>query len=221
MKSSPSELRSATIIPARGGSKGIPRKNLVKVAGKPLISYAISASQHSSVDETWVSSEDPEILNVAQDLGARTLRRPAELATDHSSSEDVLIHFAENVAFDRLIFLQATCPFTTSGDIDTSLEMLAEYDSVLSVTRLTQFVWTGEQPNYDLLARKRRQDCELVYLETGALFATTRENLIRNRNRLGGRIGYCVVPKLRSFDIDSYDDLELVRKIMECGLKTL
>ncbi len=94
-----------SIIPARGGSKRIPKKNLIKINGKPLIYYMIKASLESKVDETWVSSEDDEILRVAKKYGAKIIKRPEELATDTSSSESVLLHFADNCSFDILVFL--------------------------------------------------------------------------------------------------------------------
>ena len=203
------------LIPARGGSKGIPGKNLVEVSGKPLIYYTIKAALESKVDETWVSSEDDEILKVAHQCGAKTLRRPMELATDTATSEEVLLHFADNVYFDILVFLQATSPMCIAEDIDRAIEMMKEYDSVLTMTELTQFVWFGGKPSYDLSRRKRRQDCEKTYLETGALFVTTRENLMKSKNRLSGKIGFCIVPKYRSFDVDTYEDLEIIRRLMK------
>lgn len=206
--------KAVSIILARGGSKGIPRKNLVDINGRPLIAYAIQASLESTVDEVWVSSDDDEILAVSAGLGAKTIRRPAELATDTSSSEGALLHFAEHVDFERMVFIQATSPMIVAEDIDRALALLGEYDSVLSVTEFTQFVWIDGQPNYDINNRKRRQDSSPAYLETGSFFATTKAALLQSRNRLSGRIGYCEVPKLRAFDVDSYDDLELVRRLM-------
>jgi N-acylneuraminate cytidylyltransferase len=206
--------KAVSIIPARGGSKGIPRKNLVDVNGKPLIAYTIEASVASNVQETWVSSEDDEILATAERYGAKALRRPGEFATDTASSESVLLHFAEHVDFDVLVFLQATSPLVIADDINRSVDLLNEYDSVLSVTEFTQFVWINGAPNYDINNRKRRQDSEPAYLETGSLFATTRTALLESKNRLSGRIGYCVVPKIRAFDVDSYDDLQLVRYLI-------
>lgn len=204
-----------SIIPARGGSKGIPRKNLVDLAGKPLIYYTIKASLESNVDETWVSSEDSEILAVSQQFGARVLKRPAQLATDTASSESVLLHFAEHIDFDILVFLQATSPLTVPEDINRSIEMLRDYDSVITVSRLTQFVWTNGEPNYNIYDRRRRQDADTTYVETGALFAATRKMLIETKTRISGRIGFCRVPRIRSFDIDSYEDLELLRMLMQ------
>ena len=136
------------------------------------------------------------------------------MARDTSSSEEALLHFAENVPFERMVFLQATSPLVRTEDIDRALELLSEYDSVLSVTEFTQFVWIDGKPNYDLNRRPRRQDSAPAYLETGSLFATSREALLASRNRLSGRIGYCVVPKIRAFDVDSPEDLEVVRSLM-------
>ncbi|NQU05218.1 MAG: acylneuraminate cytidylyltransferase family protein [Calditrichaeota bacterium] len=209
-----SNQKTVTIIPARGGSKGIHRKNLVDINGKPMLYYTITASLLSLVDETWVSSEDQEILAVAKDIGALTLERPSSLASDTASSESVLFHFTEHVAFDKLIFLQATSPLTEAEDINRAIEMLEEYDSVLSVATLTQFVWINGHPNYDIQNRKRRQETEETYLETGGLFATTRENLLKYKNRIGGRIGFLKVPRLRSFDVDTYDDLDVIRRLI-------
>jgi CMP-N-acetylneuraminic acid synthetase len=85
---------------------------------------------------------------------------------------------------------------------------------VLSVSHFSQFVWIDGKPNYDLQHRRRRQDSSPAFLETGSLFATSRDALLASRNRLSGRIGYCVVPKLRSFDVDTEEDLEVVRELL-------
>jgi CMP-N,N'-diacetyllegionaminic acid synthase len=207
-------LKVVTIIPARGGSKGIPRKNIIDINGKPLISYVIRASLGSNVDETWVSSEDDEILLVSSEYGARTLRRPDELSNDRASSESVLLHFAKQVQFDILVFLQATSPMTTSNDINKGIVMMSEFDSIITVTELSQFVWYDNKPSYDIDNRQRRQDCEQSFIETGAMFITTRERLLGTKNRISGDVGLLVVPKIRSFDIDTFDDLKVVRKLM-------
>ena len=204
-----------SIIPARGGSKGIPRKNLIDIAGKPLISYSIKASLNSVVNETWVSSEDNEIIDVAKRYGIKTLLRPKKLATDLASSESVLTHFIQQVDCTIIVFIQPTSPLITSEDINKGLDLLNNYDSVISVTELTQFIWEDGKPNYDIHNRKRRQDLAKTFLETGAFFITTKDRYYNSKNRISGNVGFCEVPKIRSFDIDSYDDLELVRKILE------
>jgi CMP-N,N'-diacetyllegionaminic acid synthase len=207
-------MKVVTIIPARGGSKGIPRKNLITLRGKPLISYAISASIASNVHETWVSSEDNEILSVASAAGAKTIRRPDELATDTASSEGVLLHFAAQVDFDILVFLQATSPLIIPEDINRGLLLMQKYDSIVSVTENNQFTWTGGIPNYDPYNRKRRQELEQSYLETGSMFITKKSALISSENRISGQVGLLEVPRNRSFDIDTYDDLEIIKALI-------
>ena len=89
--------KSVTLIPARGGSKGIPKKNIIDINGKPLLAYSIEASLDSNVDETWVSTDDDEIAKTAKEYGARVLRRPDDIARDDSTSESVLLHFTETI----------------------------------------------------------------------------------------------------------------------------
>ena len=117
--------KSLTLIPARGGSKGIPKKNIVDINGKPLIAYAIEASIKSKSNETWVSTENDEISEIAKKYGAKVLNRPENIATDDTSSESVLLHFIEEVDdFDILIFLQATCPLVERTDINKALTLM-------------------------------------------------------------------------------------------------
>jgi len=210
-------MRVVSLIPARGGSKGIPRKNLLEVGGLPLVVRAIETSLASRAAETWVSTEDKEIGAVAVAAGAMVLDRPTELAGDSVSTEDVLLHFAECIEFDAVVLIQCTCPFSLPEDIDAAIRLLeAEHDSALTVTRLHQFVWKGLTPNYDPLKRPRRQDAPKTFLETGGLFATTRPALRQSGCRLSGRIGFVEVPRFRSIDIDTQEDLELARAVAAC-----
>ena len=87
-------LKVVTLIPARGGSKGIPRKNIIDICGKPLIAYAIEASLKSDSSETWVSTDDDEIAKISREYGAKVIKRPSEIATDNATSESALLHFA-------------------------------------------------------------------------------------------------------------------------------
>jgi N-acylneuraminate cytidylyltransferase len=208
--------KALTVIPARAGSKGIPKKNIVDINGKPLIAYAIEASIKSKSDETWVSTENDEISEVAKKYGAKVLNRPENLATDDATSESVLLHFIEEVDdFDILIFLQATCPLVRSSDIDNALTLMENHDSVISVSKFDQMLWIGSKAMYDVNNRQRRQNLEQRYVETGSIFMTTREGLLRSKNRINGKIAFLEVPKWRSFDIDTHEDLKLVRKILQ------
>lgn len=204
-----------SIIPARGGSKGIPRKNLIKINDKPLIYYTILASLKSKyIDETWVSSEDKEILDYSKSIGANTILRPTDLAKDDSPSEPTLLHFSKKCNFDQLVFIQATSPLIEAEDLDKGLEIAETCDSVLSVCELTQSIWNDNGPTYDLNNRKRRQDSENRYLETGGFYITSKSCLEMSKNRLSGEIKFYKVPKFKSIDIDSYEDLDLVKRIM-------
>tara|TARA_Y100001970_G_scaffold157466_1_gene192603 strand:- start:3106 stop:3753 length:648 start_codon:yes stop_codon:yes gene_type:complete len=207
--------KSLTVIPARGGSKGIPKKNIVDINGKPLIAYAIEASIKSKSDETWVSTENDEISEIAKKYGAKVLNRPENLATDDTSSESVLLHFIKEVDdFDILIFLQATCPLVKGSDINKALALMENHDSVISVSKFDQMLWMGSKAMYDINNRQRRQNLEQRYVETGSIFMTTKEGLLRSKNRINGKVGFLEVPKWRSIDIDTFEDLELARKIM-------
>ena len=187
---------------------------MVDVAGKPLIYHTITAAVKSNIDETWLSSENDEILKVAEQCGAKTIRRPVEFATDEASTASVMMHFASQVDFDVIVLIQATSPMTTADDLNKGLAMLHDYDTVISASELTQFVWREGVPNYDPANRKRRQDLAPTFLETGAFFIMTRENLMKYKTQVGGKVGMCKVPKIRSFDVDSYEDLEVIRRLM-------
>ena len=207
-------MKIVSLIPARKGSKGIKNKNLIDLCGKPLIQYSIEASINSLVEETWVSSDSDEILEISKNLGAKTIKRPKELSEDNSTSESALLHFAKNTDFDILVFIQCTAPFVKSNDINQGIEKMRSFDSVVSVTETTQLFWDSNGPLYDINNRLRRQNSVKRYLETGSFFITTKKKLMEFNNRLSGNIGFVEIPKYRSFDIDDYNDLRLVKAII-------
>ena len=210
--------KNIVLIPARGGSKSISNKNLVKINSKPLIYYAITAAIKSKVDEVWVSTEDIKIKKAAIKFGAKVIDRPLRLAKDTGSSESVLLHFARFIKFNKLIFLQATSPLVLKDDINQALKLLNTHDSAITVTHTNQFIWFGKKPSYQINKRKRRQNFnknEKIYIETGSLFATKYKSLLKSKQRISGKIGFIEVPRERSFDIDNYDDLKLIKKILK------
>ena len=207
-------MKIVSLIPARKGSKGIKNKNLIDLCGKPLIQYSIEASINSLVEETWVSSDSDEILEISKNLGAKTIKRPKELSEDNSTSESALLHFAKNTDFDILVFIQCTAPFVKSNDINQGIEKMRSFDSVVSVTETTQLFWDSNGPLYDINNRLRRQNSVKRYLETGSFFITTKKKLMEFNNRLSGNIGFVEIPKFRSFDIDDYNELRLVKAII-------
>ena len=207
-------MKVVSLIPARKGSKGIPNKNLVDLCGKPLIYYAIEASRRSLVKETWVSSDSEEILNISEKFGVKTIKRPLELSDDNASSESALLHFAKNVDFDILVFIQCTSPLIQFNDINQGIEKMKKFDSVVSVSETNQMFWDSNGPLYDINNRVRRQDGIKRYLETGSFFITKKKNLLKFKNRLSGNIGFVEIPKSRSFDIDCYEDLKIVKTLI-------
>jgi CMP-N,N'-diacetyllegionaminic acid synthase len=211
-----------SIIPARGGSKGLPKKNIVDFCGKPLIAWSILQSKESKlVDEVYVSSDDDEIIDISHKFGAKTINRPKELATDFSKSEEALMHaisIIENkIDIGLVVFLQATSPLREKKDIDKAVtEFKAQkFDSLFSAAKLEDFfIWSKEPDgfkslNYDYKDRIRRQDAGLQYVENGSFYIFKPFVLRKYNNRLGGRIGVYEMEFWKTWEIDSIEDKEL------------
>lgn len=216
-------MKIVSLITARGGSKGIPLKNLVDVNGKPLIYYSINASLQSSVDETWVTTDSKEIADVSKKYEAKVLMRPDQLANDIIMPDDSLIHFADNEDFDILVFIQPTSPMVKKEYIDGAINMLLTdgYDSIFTAHKhhwLPEWLCvanTCTSVGWDVNARPRRQDIgQNIYIENGMFYITTRESLLETKLRYGGRIGMFEIPLLDSFQVDTQEDLDLIRKLI-------
>ena len=172
------------LIPARGGSKGIPGKNLQPVGGVPLIGRTVAAAQASArVGRVVVSTDDDAIAAAAEAHGAEVVRRPAAIAGDTASSESALLHALDVLEQQRplppqLVFLQCTSPFTQGVQIDRVLAALdnPSVNSSFAVAPWHGFLWRrdGRGINHDpQQPRQRRQDLEPAFLETGAIYAMT------------------------------------------------
>ena len=223
-------MKILCIIPARGGSKGIPKKNIIDFVGKPLIAHSISQAINSKyITDVVVSSDSDEILEVSKLYGAITLKRPDDISTDTSSSESALTHTIQtlNTDYDYIVFLQATSPLRTTKDIDNCIETLItnNLDSVFSASILEDMlIWksngeTFEGVNYDYKNRKRRQDSEIQYVENGSIYVFKKEGFIKNNNRLFGKIGLSLMESWKMFEIDASEDLELCEIIFKNKLK--
>ena len=211
----------AVIIPARGGSKGVPRKNLRAVGGVPLIGRAVRAALAArSAGSVWVSTEDGEVAKVAAAFGARVISRPVELAADDTSSEAVLLHAldtldAEGVRPAVTVFVQCTAPFIQAEDIDGVVNQLVRdnADSALAAAYFHGFLWEkgpgGDARGVDHAAgeRKRRQDLARRYLEAGSVYAFRTEGFRAARTRFFGRIALYEIPRERCWEIDDESDL--------------
>ena len=221
-------MRIIAIIPARGGSKGLPGKNVMNMAGKPLIAWSIKHCLESElVNEVYVSSDDEAILSVAREYGASPVLRPAELASDHASSEVALMHVMQTIkqpeSVDYVVFLQPTSPLREKADLDKAIRQIvtSKSDSLLSVTpHRDHFLWrfddkgTAQSLNYDYNNRKPRQKIEETFLENGSFYIFKPKILLELKNRLGGKIDFYQMPKLYSFQIDSYEDFQICEKLI-------
>jgi CMP-N-acetylneuraminic acid synthetase len=212
---------------SRGGSKGVPRKNIADICGKPLVAYVLDAAKESKyISERYVSTEDLEIKNVVQSLGAKVIDRPKELASDSAKCEDALLHFAELVDFDILCFIQTTSPLVLPSDLDSGIKKVVsgEYDSVFSTTVETwipKWIEAGDvvKPvNWTPTKRPRRQQMPELLIENGAFYITTKKQLMESKLRYSGKIGSVEMPLKRSFQIDTTDELELIRSIIKNGV---
>jgi len=211
-----------SIIPARGGSKGIPKKNIIDFCGKPLIAWSILQSKSTElIDEVYVSSDDDEIIDVSCKYGAKVIRRPKELATDFSTSEEALLHaisiIESKVDIDLVVFLQAVAPLREIKDIEGALKgfRTQKVDSLFSAVRLEDFfIWRKisggfESINYDYKNRVRRQDVEEQYVENGSIYIFKPSVLKKYNNRLGGKIGIYQMAYWKTWEIDTMEDKEL------------
>ncbi len=220
---------TVAVIPARGGSKGLPKKNLVELCGKPLLAWSVmQAKAAESVDSVWVSSDSEEILEVAVAYGAGTIQRPDRISGDQATSESAWLHAMdwleeEGISLGRVVAMQATSPLREPHDLDEALQAFETeaYDSLLSVTEIDDFfMWALDsdgQPksvNYDYRNRQRRQVIEKRYLENGSFYIFRPSILREHNNRLGGRIGMHVMAKHKMFQIDTAEDLRLCAAIM-------
>lgn len=216
------------IIPARGGSKGIPGKNLIPICGKPLLAWSImQARMANSIDRVFVSSDSDEILGVATQYGATPIRRPESLSGDSASSESAWLHALEeiehsDVRVDLIVGMQATSPIRASSDLDSAVMQMKQdnLDSLLTVVEVEDFFNWREGQNgpesidFDYKSRKRRQDIERRYLENGS-FYIFRPGILRSlNNRLGGKIGMYTMERYKMFQIDNGEDVALCEIIM-------
>jgi CMP-N-acetylneuraminic acid synthetase len=216
-------MRVVAIIPARGGSKGVPRKNLRTIDGVPLVGRAILAAQDSAlVDRIVVSTDDDEIATVSHGFGAEIVVRPAALAGDHASSESALLHALG--AFDTMpevtVFLQATSPFIDTVALDRAIARVlsGERDVVFSAFESYAFLWSEADGsavgvNHDHSVRPRRQDREPHYQETGAFYVLRTTGFLEAGFRFFGRIGIEKVDEAGALEIDDEQQLLLASAI--------
>lgn len=212
------------IIPARGGSKGIPKKNIKLLKGKPLIAYTIEAALASNLDRVIVSTDCKEIASVSKEYGAETIMRPAHLAEDRTPTlpalQDVVARLDEE--FDAVTTLQPTSPLRTVEDINKSIEIFSndrEADSLVSVVKVPHNYMPEKLMSLDdkyLTGNgeiKRRQEVSTMYARNGAAIYITKTQKL-SEYIFGGKILPYFMSKMNSFDIDDMEDWEIVERLI-------
>lgn len=216
--------RILAVIPARGGSKGIPRKNIRLLGGKPLIAYSIQAACNSRyVDDVVLSSDDEEILETAKLYGAKIIQRPDELATDDVPLDPVIHHalvsteIEKGVSYDYVISMQPTSPLLKPKTLDRAISELITHgsDTLIGVRDETHLYWTKKCDVFSPLYKDRlnRQNLDPIYRETG--FFISKKRFVTKGSRIGGEIYVYEIPYEESIDIDTNMDWLLVENLLK------
>ena len=217
------------IVPARGGSKRLPRKNVLDLAGKPLISWTIEAGLKSKyIDKVIVTSDDDEILETSKRYGAQIIRRPHDLASDTTTTFDALKHTIDNIEkYDYIVLLQATSPLRDEKHIDESIELLEskKADAIVSVCEMDHSpFWSNTLPkdnsmsNFisDEVKNKRSQDLENYYRLNGAIYICKTDKLLEEKTFfLKDNIFAYKMDRESSVDIDEELDFKIARALLD------
>ena len=218
-------MKIISIIPARGGSKSIPKKNLIDFLGVPLIAKTIHQSIASQkVNRTIVSTDNKEISDVSKKNGAEVIRRPSNISGDEATTESALLHVLdvlkqqENYLPDIVILLQPTSPLRKKKDIDCSIEkfIFENADSLISGSKFEDFLFWEQNNdswfpiNYNPDKRMRRQDRKPQFVENGSIYMFKPEILYKFNNRIGGKMILYEMELWQTWEIDTYDEVDLL-----------
>lgn len=215
----------AAVIPARGGSKRLPGKNMALLQGKPLLQWTIEAARAAhSLDAIYVSTDSNEIAAFAVEAGVDVIRRPCDICQDHSTAEEALLHAVcvMPVQPSILVMLQCTAPFTSPLDIDACVYRLREpdCDSCFTGAPYTGFIWAKGHPqpypvNHPRYVRLRTQDITDQYIETGSVYAMRVVVFEREQYRFCGKVQIVTQPEERNFDINTKQDIRVAEAILQ------
>jgi CMP-N-acetylneuraminic acid synthetase len=220
-------MRIVGLIPARGGSKGVPRKNLQIVGGHPLVARKILQAIESMCNEVWVTTDDSEISDVSLAYGAQVITRPADLALDTSGTDEVVMHASKELelaADDVLVLLQPTSPLLNLNSLNQAVEKLlsnSDLNSVITIKAGHPFLWSQEEnlkwnpDGHSRLHRPRRQELPSSGWETGGCYAIRASAIYSQQIRYPEPTGIIPVSFLESVDLDTQEDLDLVRNLID------
>ena len=216
------------MIPARGGSKSVPLKNVKVIAGQPLIYWSIDAAVNSDkIDKVYISTDSDEIRQIVMAYNKpnkekiEVVERSTECSTDTASTEDVMLDFTSRVEYENMVFIQCTNPLITTADIDGAIELHPQFDSILSTVVQKRFYWslqpdgTIKEIGHDIRKRPRRQDWDGVLAENGSIYIISKENLLLGKCRLYGRIGTYIMEDASYFEIDEPLDWLIIEEILK------
>jgi 3-deoxy-D-manno-octulosonate 8-phosphate phosphatase, yrbI family len=218
-------MKTIAFIPVRGGSKSIPLKNIKLLCGKPLVCWNIEALERCSlVDKIIVATDSEQIEEVVLSKHYHKVtiyHRLAENACDTASTESVMLEYIDRECLSNdtiFMLVQATSPLTETCYFSEALDLYAKgiYDSMLTCVRNYRFFWNddGTSKNYDYMYRPRRQNFSGELMENGAFYINTVGNILRNGNRLGGKIGIYEMPEYTATEIDELDDWIILENLM-------
>ncbi len=232
-------MRVAAIIPARGGSVGVPRKNVRPFCGLPLITWTIHdalSSELISNDDIYVTTEDDDVAKIAENSQVGVIERPSYLALDSVTLDPVIVHAfstLDTFAYDWVVTLQPTCPIRSPGMIDNCIKAAMKGDSLFTVFEAAHFVWTGKrttvpalqnmQPlNTNFCKRQNRQDLDpnkIIWCESGSVVVTRAPELMRYQRRIVGATAAYEISKWEGTDIDSPEDFAYAEAVFERRMK--
>ena len=215
------------IIPARGGSKTIPKKNIKLLAGKPLIYYSIEhAKQSKKVDKVFVSSDDDQILKIAYQYGAKIIKRPDYLSGDITMPDTAIVHAlldifkSENVIPQYVLMLQPTSPLRNIKNIDNAIKAVKSknFNSSISAARTHHLFWTKEKNSEEWISnyganRPRRQDLE-QFTEDGSIYVFDSLKFLKSGNRIISPVHIEEIDQLNSYEIDTLTDWDFIESFM-------
>lgn len=225
---------NVAFIPVRGGSKSIPLKNIKPISGKPLVYWTVKAACGCKyIDKVFIATDSDKIKETVEGFKegseaelfkkAEVIGRSAESASDTASTEFAMLEFADKVEFDNIVLVQATSPLLVSSDLDRGFEAFGEenVDSVLSVVRQKRFHWGNDEngfahpTNYDVFHRPRRQEFDGYLVENGAFYISSKEDLLKSKNRVSGNIKAVEMNEDTFFEIDESSDWVIIEALMK------
>ncbi len=209
-------------IPARGGSKSIPEKNIKSFCGKPLIFWNLQELQNSNADNIVVATDSEKIKNIVNSFNFSKVSvydRSNENSQDISSTESVMLEYINSISLsdtDTFMLVQTTSPFTQKNHFNEGLELFEKHDAVLSCCESKRFSWRdGKSMNYDIYNRPRRQDFEGTLIENGAFYISSVSDIKKTKNRISGDIATYKMPEFTYIEIDEPEDWIVAESLMK------